>query len=564
MQTTTRRTLRIITGSVIVIAVIAVAIFYFLKKDLAKPPGKSLVKPILADGLKKMVTEASDSLYHLEFSFFDINTEAGTGIIKDMKLVPDSNVYQRLVLSKKAPNSVLTMSIDSAVISHFAFEKTGDGRKLVMDDIIIQNPFITIDYAVQPYSDSIDIKEEKTLLKTIKDLMKLSSIQNITMRNLNLTMSNRNGKETRKTSLKHLNLTTSGINVLTVKTNDSSKKEQTAVSITSSRMATPDSLYYLQTKEMHYLPESNTITVAKMELEPRLTKDAFYKQAKFRKDRYHFVQNNVVCKEIDWDKLIRKQQVHIQSMTVGSSYSEVYTNYEYPKRKPPVRNHGDPHVRLQKLAFDITIDTMYMHNGTTEYAMKGDKGEDVAVFKIDKQESVVTNITNNAEAKARNHFTTNVMTGRLMEGGPVSGTMRFDLADKDGAFTLTTTLGAMDGKLMNPVTKPLALMEIQSLDIQKMVTTIHGNAYRGKGNIDLYYKNMKIALLKKKDDDYKKKGLLSFVSNLFTPDDNPNKKGKFKKGPIDIKRNPTDSFFGFLWECNLKGMAVHMTGLDKK
>jgi len=108
-------------------------------------------------------------------------------------------------------------------------------------------------------------------------------------------------------------------------------------------------------------------------------------------------------------------------------------------------------------------------------------------------------------------------------------------------------------------------MEVQSLDIEKMKTVINGNAYRGKGHIDMYYKNMKVAFVKKKgDDEYKKQKLISFVSNIFVPDDNPNKRGKFKEGPIDVQRGDYDSFFGFLWKCMLEGMAVHMSGLKKE
>ena len=69
---------------------------------------------------------------------------------------------------------------------------------------------------------------------------------------------------------------------------------------------------------------------------------------------------------------------------------------------------------------------------------------------------------------------------------------------------------------------------------------------------------------KKGDDEYKKQKLISFVSNIFVPDDNPNKRGKFKEGPIDVQRGDYDSFFGFLWKCMLEGMAVHMSGLKKE
>ena len=191
-------------------------------------------------------------------------------------------------------------------------------------------------------------------------------------------------------------------------------------------------------------------------------------------------------------------------MSTASSWSEVYTDYNYPKRKVPVRRHSDPHERLQRLAFDITIDTMNMHNGTFLYAIKAEKSDDVATFKLDNMEGQYVNITNNVDVKAVNHFTSAHSTARVMGGAYMTNNMLFNLTDKDGAFTINSVMGSMDGKLMNPLMKPLALMEVQSLDIEKMKTVIYGNAYRGKGNIDMYYKNMKVAFVKKKDEgEYK-------------------------------------------------------------
>lgn len=554
-----------ILGIVAVLCIGGIGAYFFLRKDLSKPSQQSVIKPILSDELKKMIIKASDSLYRLEFSYFDINIDSGKGLIKDLKLIPDSSIYQKLLLAKKAPNIVMTMSTDSAAITHFALEKTPDGRKLVVDDIIIQNPNMTVDYKLQSYNDSDNVKEEKSVLKTMTDLLRFASIQHVSLRNLNFAMINHNGSTPRKTALRNLDINIAGINTSTTTLNDSSGKKYTALTIFSNRLATPDGLYYLTMEDIRYAPEVQTLTVKKTMLEPRLNKEDFYKKVKLRKDRYHFIHGNTIYKGIDIDKLLSRQQIHIQSMSTASSWGEVYTDYNYPKRKVPVRRHGDPHERLQRLAFDITIDTMNMHNGTFLYSIKGEKSEDVATFKLDNMEGQYVNITNNAIAKAANHYATVHSTARVMEGAYITNNMLFNLNDKDGAFTITSVMGSMDGKLMNPLMKPLALLEVQSLDIEKMKTVIHGNAYRGKGNIDLYYKNMKVAFVKKEEEDkYKKQKLLSFVSNLFVPDDNPKKNGKFKKGPIDIKRGDYDSFFGFLWKCMLEGMAAHMTGLKKE
>ncbi len=555
-------------GVATVLCVGGIAGWFFLKKDLAKPPQQSVVKPVLSDELKKMIISASDSLYRLEFSYFDVNPDSGTGLVKDIKLIPDSAIYQKLLLAKKAPDCVCSMRTDSIVISHFSFEKTPDGKKLVISKMLIQSPDITIQYKLQPYNDAASIKDEKLLLKTMKGLLRFASVQNLLLQHINLTMINNNGSEIRKTSLRNLNIDMEDINTHTVKLTDSSRDAYTAITIGSNRITTPDGLYYLTLKDTRYAPEAQMLTIQKTTLDPRLNKTAFYQRAKFRKDRFHIINGNTIISGIDIDRLLRRQQVHLRSMTIESSYSEVYTDYNYPKRKTlPVRRHKDPHELLQQLAFDITIDTMNMHNGTFEYAIKGEKSDDVATFKMDDMEGRYVNITNNAIAKSANHYTTAHMRGRVMEGGYVTTDMRLSLTDKDGAFGITSVMGPMDGRLMNPLMKPLALIEVKSLDIQKMKTVIHGNAYGAKGNIDFYYKNMKTMFLKKdgdKREGYKKLKLISSISNLFVPDDNPKKNGKFKKGPIDIKRDAHASFFGFLWQATLEGMAVHVLGLKKE
>src|SRR4051812_14911795 len=89
---------------------IAVAVFFgiqsgwkFVKKDLAKQTQeKSSVKPLLQDELKRMVLAATDSLYQLQFAGFVLNVDSGKGLIKGIRLTPDSAIYQKLVLKNKA------------------------------------------------------------------------------------------------------------------------------------------------------------------------------------------------------------------------------------------------------------------------------------------------------------------------------------------------------------------------------------------------------------------------------------------------------------------------------
>jgi len=84
--------------------------------------------------------------------------------------------------------------------------------------------------------------------------------------------------------------------------------------------------------------------------------------------------------------------------------------------------------------------------------------------------------------------------------------------------------------------------------------------------LEFYYKNLNIQLLKKVQgkSDLQKQGFISSLANtLIIEDNNPDKKGVFRPGPIDVKRDSTTSFFSFLYKALLEGLKPSV-GFDKK
>ena len=106
-------------------------------------------------------------------------------------------------------------------------------------------------------------------------------------------------------------------------------------------------------------------------------------------------------------------------------------------------------------------------------------------------------------------------------------------------------------------------MQVKSLKIDKMQMELEADEYKAKGNIDFYYKDYKVRLLKERKEKLKNRRLVSFVSNVVLPNDNPKKNGEFRKGPINIVRDPRESFFGFQWRALLDGLSSAMVGSDQ-
>jgi hypothetical protein len=543
--------------------------WHYFKKDMASPHSK-IAKPLLTDRLKKMITEASDSLYHIEYDRFDLNIDSGRALMTNFRLIPDTAVYHRLVKAHKAPNMVWHIRTDKLIINNFGFKKMPEGRRFTIESMVMRHPVIRAVNRRLSFNDTAQTAHQPSkLLKIAGDLMQMTSVRKLAITDLLFTYVNQNEGREKSTTFKHWNVKINNFSfdhAAAGKADTNSNNKALYIKAGLFRISTPDSLYHVNFENMLFSPEQKLLSIAHFSLVPRLSRAAFYKAVKFDKDRIQMVYDQVVMRNIDIKRILRRQQFHIGSTTIGRSWIEIYNNYNWPKGKRPLRPDAYPHQKLQKLAFDITIDTMRMHNGYFQYVIAARKSEETSKLFMTRMDGLFTNITNNAAVKRRNPFAVTRTKALMMGAGNLLTIYKFNLNSANGAFSNTTTMGAMDGRALNPLAKPLALIEVKSANINKMYMHIDANRYTAKGHLDLYYTNMKINLLKRDDqtDTLKRRGFLSFMTNTFMPNDNPKKNGKFRKGPVNVVRDQHESFFGLLWKCSLDGMTSATMGFDQK
>jgi hypothetical protein len=127
-------------------------------------------------------------------------------------------------------------------------------------------------------------------------------------------------------------------------------------------------------------------------------------------------------------------------------------------------------------------------------------------------------------------------------------------------------LGKFDGRVLDKLVKPLAMVHVQSADIDKLDFNVDADNYHGKGDLQFYYKNLKIQFLKKVEgkSELQKQGFISaLANNLVIQRNNPDNKGVFTSGPIDLKRDSDVTFFSFLYKALLDGLKPSV-GYDRK
>jgi hypothetical protein len=287
--------------------------------------------------------------------------------------------------------------------------------------------------------------------------------------------------------------------------------------------------------------------------------------AKFDKDRYHFEYDGVVMKGIESRRFLQRQELHMTNFAVNKLWAEVYKDYHWPKKQVMSRRNTYRNEKLRRLAIDVKVDTMRIHKGAFYHTIFPKRSKKVATFAMNDIESTCMNINNIEREVRKNPLSTVHATCKLMSAAKMRSTFVFNLRDGNAPFIFKSTLASIDGKALNPVVRPLAMMEIKNGTISKMTISLKADEYMGKGKVDLYHSDLKINLLKRdtENDALKNMELVSFIANVAVPNNNPGKDGKLRSAPINRMRGPKETFFGFIWYCMLDGASSAIMGYDQ-
>lgn len=546
-----------------IIAVIAGTGYYYYNKYLAGDRWK----PLLQQQLKELVLKSTDSLYHIEYSDFDLDIASGDATLKDFRLIPDTAVYQKLVTLKKAPDNLFQLDVKKLSIKNVGARRAYQEKILNIDNISIEKPNLTIINKRYAFNDTVKIGQSKTPYQLINKLFKQLKIDSISLKDISVNYINKSNSITKKNSFKHLDINISDINVDSLSANDPKRFYYTKgieVILHDYQIGTPDSLYNVKLNRLYFSTAERRIILDKVSLLPRYNKKEFYEKAG-PTDQFSIRFKQIVINDIDLQRFLRDQKLYAGTMDVHNSDVVIYNNNAY-KGKKTSKIGKDPHQALQKVALDMKLDRLNIYKTDISYSETDETSGATGVIFFNNTNGYISNVTNDASIKKRNPYMTAHIKTNFMNAAPLQVNFKFNLAAKDGAFNYSGVLGSFDGRKLDKLVKPLALVHVQSADIEKLVFNVNASNYAGKGHLEFYYKNLNIQLLKKVDGkaELQNQTLISTLANtLIIGTDNPDKKGVFRPGPIDLKREPTTSFFSFLYKGLLDGLKPSV-GFDKK
>lgn len=549
---------------IVAVAAICGGVYYYYKRYIASVKWE----PLLQNQLKELVLNASDSLYHIQYSKFDLNLASGDATLTDFKLTPDTNVYNQLVARHKAPDNLFILGVKKLSIRNVGAQKAYKEKILDINRITIDKPDLTVINKRLPFNDTVKIGKPKTPYDIIKKVFKKIRIDSIALNDISLKYINKSNATLKSTALKHLDINISDVYVDSLSARDSSRFYYTKgvrVKIHDYRIATPDSLYYVKLKQIYFSTSERKIVLDKVVLQPRYSKTGFYEKTQKAGDRFDLKFGRIAMNQIDLQRFLHDQKLYVGVMNVNSADVEIYHNSAYKGRKKS-KIGKDPHQELQDVALDMRLNRLNVYRSDIRYLETNDKSGYTGVIQFAHTNGYFLNVTNDPDVKRHNPFMMAHLNTRFMNAANLNINFRFNLNASDGAFNYNGTLGKFDGRVLDKLVKPLALVHVQSADVDRLHFNVNASNYKAKGQLEFYYKNLNIQLLKKVEGQpgLKQQGLISKLANtLIIEDSNPDKKGNFRPGPINFVRPATLSFFSLLYKALLDGLKPSV-GFDAK
>ena len=546
------------------IAAIAATGYYFYNKYVADDKWK----PILQAKLKELVLKSSDSLYHIEYSDFDLNIASGDATLSNFKLIPDTAVYQKLVALKKAPDNIFHLDVKKLTIKNVGARKAYQEKMLDISDISIDKPNLTIISKRYAFNDTVKVGKPKAPYEIMKKIFKQLRIDSISLKDISVNYINKNHPVTKRTALKHLDIHISNVLIDSLSGQDPKRFYYTKgidVTVHDYHIATPDSLYNVDLKRIYFSTSQRQIILDKVSFLPRYNKTDFYKKVGEATDRFTLRFNQIAMSDIDLQSILRDQILYAGTIDIKKSNVDIYNNNAYKGHKSS-KIGKDPHQALQNVALDMKFKRLNISNTNISYSEADATSGATGVIIFNNTTGYFNNVTNDDDAKKLNPYMTAHIRTRFMNVAPLQVNFKFNLLAKNGAFNYSGTLGSFDGRKLDKLVKPLALVHIESADIKKLTFNVNASNYGGKGHLEFYYKNLNVQLLKKVDGKagLQNQTLISTLANtLIIKNDNPDNKGNFRQGPIDLPRDPTTSFFSFLYKALLDGLKPSV-GFSKK
>jgi len=295
--------------------------------------------------------------------------------------------------------------------------------------------------------------------------------------------------------------------------------------------------------------KKKNITVDSFSYHPTPGQDEYIASQPYQSDYLRTKTGKILITGVDPSFYLRDTVMKIQNIFI-----EDLVLTDFRDMRPPF--HAGiikplPAHLIQKIPFNISVDTLRITNGQTSYSELNSKNLETATIPITKMTVKVFPIKN---YDLKNTDTIRIqVNGYLMDSIWIRLRIRESYTDSLAGFFMTVRIKPTKLLILNPIFEPLSSVRLQSGELDTLSLRVIAKDYFAYGEMKMYYHDLKIKFLNSGTEIKKGflTGLKTFVANSFVI----RNKNKSRRGRIFFLRNRERSFINYIVKITMSGVA---------
>lgn len=515
------------------------------------------LEPIVAIRLKETVKTSTNGLYQISFSGIHLNPFAGSIKFDNIELTPNDSVYQDLLKRNLHPTHLYSISIASLRLKKAHPIKVYFDRVLQLKSLHIERPVVKV-YYQNPRNDSNQPEDRRSTWQRLAKYLKVIKIEEIFFDNIDFKYIDRSSGKPEIDGVKNLSINIKDLLIDSLSEKDKSRfyfTKEIFVKVKNHEYVSRDKLYDITFDDLSISSSNRYALVQGLKVIPRYPDMEFYKFVKERKARMHLTLNGAQLLNIDFKRLVTKRQLRASSLTLFNANLNVLLDLRN-KRPEYDRGKNFPQIALGRLGLNTTIDTVSILNSAVDYSeytpVTARRGR---VF-FNKINASIFNVSNDSTSIRKLPWTRSKFTMLFYGKSKLNLNLNFNLLSPTHRYNYSGHLSLMNAKNFNLLSRPLALLRINSGKISEAKFSVNADYRHSKGKLIVKYKDLNIGLLRIDSNKVLHKQMLRSLvaNNVLLKESNPSSDGVTRIGRISYSRPDSIAFFGFLWQSIYTGL----------
>jgi len=519
-------------------------------------------KRYIKSNLPAWVLKGTDSIYHASVEDISINIFTRRLTITGIKLQADTNCIQYHRETGKSNKVTVDLYVPKLQLNGIVWGKLLTNKEFSCNRAIIWQPKVII---ISKYHevDSSRIWQGKKESAEIKRLF-ATSIQiiqpDITFKSFN---------KDRDSFICRLNGGEGILNnwLLDDKDNDTTRfllARSCIIDSSAFLFQKPSMLYAFKTRSFYFNTAKEVLSLQNISVAPTVSRTEYYRMVRHRTTICNASVSTMQFVDFKWQQLIHNNKLRCAAIHLTNPSVALYFSYLLPSRPANVVKY-DPPIIIRAMPLKLDISDIIIHDGHVTYTELNEVSMQEGKLDLSKINCSVNNVTNIDTIIGRNNKLVAKANGKVYNTSDMSAVFTIVLSDTSGAFNIHANIKNVYASQINQVTRPLSLLQIDSLQLHTVNVAVDGNKNYTHSQVSMLYNNLKIKVEKPAaEDKLKSRPVISFLANtFFVYSDNPMPNGQLRTADTYLPRDVTTAFMPMIVKNVRQGMNKIMVRHEK-